>query len=236
MDYSERAIGKVGFPMDFRGFFNALPLLHQVDIYHFYIKGYTEALQNFSEVRVVLLGEWLSGVPDNLKEYFFRVGFPCYIIPIFQGSNCYGFVVKGFNKETPKFCTNMLLPGCERITGGEIVVFVEGFKDSYVPMVALKDLPVVVVPMLTSVPSKELLEALKGANCSVLFVPDADSYIGNHKARFFELCGKIGIHGDVFELGGGAKDFGDFFDPGLRTGVLIEGKRLREKVKSLVTF
>ena len=221
--------------MDVKGFFSTLPLIHQVDPYLFYVRGYTEALRNFSEVRVVLSEEWLCGVPFELKDYFFRVGFPCYFIPIFQANICYGFVVKGFGKETPKFCTNMLLPGCEKIAGGELLVLVEGLKDAFIPFHACQGLPAVAVSMLTAVPSREFLEAAKAANCSVLFAPDNDAYAQNHQARFYELCGKAGICGDVFRLDG-AKDFGDFFDPKLRTVVVNEGKRLRDHVKKLTAF
>jgi len=221
--------------MDFRSFFSTLPLVHQVDTYQFYVKGYTEALRYFSEVRVVLSEEWLVGVPTDLKDYFYRVGFPCYFIPIFYKQSCFGFVVKGFHKETPKFCTNMLLPGCERITGSNLVVLVEGLKDAYVPMLACDGLPAVVVPMLTSVPSKELLYLFKEMRCEVLFVPDNDSYQKEHRARFYELCGKLGMAGTVFELSG-AKDFGNFFDVETRNVVVSEGKRLREMARSLITY
>ena len=189
----------------------------------------------FSGTRVILSEEWISGVPVDLQSYFFRVHFPCYFLPIFKGSDCFGFVVKGFSKETPRFCTNMLLPGCERINGGEVVVFVEGLKDSYLPIKALKDLHAVVVPMLTAVPSRELLGFLKGMNCSVLYVPDNDNYRQDHAARFFELCGKAKIFCSVFDLAG-FKDFGDFFQECYRDAALLEGKRLRETVKGLISF
>ena len=221
--------------MVFRDFFSALPLVNQVNPYQFYIEGYTESLRLFSDVRVVLDEGWLSGVPLDLQDYFFRVNFPCYFIPIFSGNNCYGFVVKGFRKETPRFCTNMFLPGCERIKGGEVVVLVEGLKDAYTPLLLCKDLPAVVIPMLTAVPSKELLSFFKSMGCSVLYVPDNDGYRNDHKARFYELCGKVGIMGSVFEVSQ-VKDFGDFFSPVYRSAVLSEGKRLRETLKGLTTF
>lgn len=221
--------------MGFRDFFSNLPLVSQVPRQQFYVEGYTEAFSLFSDVRVVMTEEWLSGVPSDLKDYFFRVRFPCYFVPIFKGDECFGFVVKGFSKETPRFCTNMLLPGCERITGGEVVVFVEGFKDCYVPMMAVRGLPVVVVPMLTAVPSREFLGYLKDLHCSVVYVPDNDEYRRDHSARFFELCGKVGILSHEF-LASGFKDFGDFFRRGSREAVLLEGKRLRDVIKGLVTF
>jgi len=222
--------------MGFRDFYSLLPLIDQVDPYRFYVKGYTEALKLFSGVRVVLDEGWLNGVPPDLQDYFFRVKFPCYFIPIFRDSNCFGFVVKGFQKETPRFCTNnKYLPGCERIHGGEVVVLVEGIKDSYLPFLACKGLPVVVIPMLTAIPSKDLLGFLKEMGCSLVFVPDNDVYKGDHVSRFYELCGKVGVKGFVFELNG-IKDFGDFFVSESRGWVLGEGKRLREMVKGMSIF
>ena len=221
--------------MGFRDFFSTLPLVSQVPRRQFYVKGYTEALSLFSDVRVVLNEEWMSGVPHDLLEYFYRVKFPCYFIPIFRENNCFGFVVKGFSKETPRFCTNnMLLPGCERIKGGEVVVLVEGCKDCMIPMLALKGLYAVVIPMLTAVPSREFLGFLKEMKCTVVYASDNDEYRANHTARFYELCGKIGLLCFIYDLKG-SKDFGDFFDISTRDSVLSEGKRLREVVKSLIT-
>ena len=221
--------------MGFRDFFSALPLIGQVDSYHFYIPGYTEALKQFSEVRVVLSEEWLSGVPYDLLDYFYQTRFPCYFVPVFGGDSCFGFVLKGFGKATPRFCTNGLLPGCERVKGGELVVLVEGFKDSYIPMMVSKGLPVVVIPMLTAVPSRDLLGFLKEYKCPVVYVPDSDEHKRDHLARFYELCGKVGVVGTVFEMNG-IKDFGDFFNPVFRSVALGEGKRLREVLRSLTTF
>jgi hypothetical protein len=215
--------------MDFKDFYSVLPLASQVDPYHFYVPGYTESLRLFSEVRVVLNEEWLSGVPYDLKDYFFKVQFPCYFIPIFRGSECYGFVVKGFSKMTPRFCTNMLLPGCERINGGELVILVEGFKDAYLPMLACEGLRVVVVPMLTSVPSKELLSFLAAMQCLVLYVSDNDEHRAGHSARFFELAGHIGVRVNKFDLRS-LEDFGDFFLPSKRDQAVIEARSLRSVV------
>ncbi|MCL2129052.1 MAG: hypothetical protein FWH35_01695 [Treponema sp.] len=222
--------------MVFRDFFSALPLLHQVDPYRFYVPGYSEALSLFSDVRVVLDESWLSGVPSDLQDYFFITNFPCFFIPIFTGKNCYGFVLKGFRKETPRFCTNMLLPGCERIKGGELVVLCEGMKDCFVPLYVSKGLPVVVVPLLTSVPSRDFLGFLKSMNCSVLFIPDNDERRGNHTARFYELIGSVGIMGSVYNLNPSFKDFGDVFNPVLKSGVLEEGRLLRKSLKGMVSF
>ena len=223
--------------MALRDFFSALPLLNQVNRYHFYIPGYTEALGYFSDVRVVLSEEWLSGVPHDLQDYFYKVNFPCYMVPIFRGTDCYGFVVKGFTKMTPRFCTNALLPGCERIQGGELVVLVEGFKDAYTPMLVSKGLPVVVVPMLTAIPSREFLGWLKEMGCSVLYVPDNDSRIGEHSARFSELIGSVGVRGAIHKLVG-IKDFGDCFVSNdiIHKAVLEEGRTLRGVLKSLTSF
>ena len=223
--------------MAFRDFFSALPLLNQVNRYHFYIPGYTEALSHFSDVRVVLSEEWLSGVHYDLQDYFFKVNFPSYFIPIFQKNDCYGFVVKSFSKMTPRFCTNALLPGCERIQGGELVVLVEGFKDSMIPMMVSKDLPVVVVPMLTAIPSRELLGYFKQMECSVLYIPDNDSRIGEHSARFSELIGSVGVRGSIHKITK-IKDFGDCFvaNDSIHRAVLEEGRTLRGVLKSLTTF
>jgi len=220
--------------MDFKGFFSNLPLLSQVDLYHFYIEGYTESLKLFSEVRVVLGEDWLSGVPLELQEYFYKVHFPCYFIPIFQNSDCYGFVVKGFSKMTPRFCSNHLLPGCERIKGGELVILVEGFKDAYLPLLSCKGLPVVVIPMLTSIPSKEFLCYLNSMGCSVLFIPDNDVHKQEHSARFFELAGKVGIKSYRYDVLG-VEDFGDFFNPVLRDVALEQAKVFRGYVDKLLS-
>ena len=224
--------------MNLRDWFTTLPLLSQVNKYQFYIPGYTEALSLFSEVRVVMGEDWISGVPSDLQQHFYKVKFPCYFIPIFVGENCYGFVLKGFSKTTPRFCTNLLLPGCEKIKGGEIIVLVEGIKDCYIPMLACKGLPVVVIPLLTSVPSLGLLEFLRDAGCRVLYIPDSDDHVSNHKARFFELCGKAGIKSGFYELPSNGsvcafKDYGDFFSPNLRTLVLNDAKRLRSYLQGL---
>jgi len=218
----------------FRDFFSTLPLISQVDPYHFYINGYTESLKLFSDVRVILNEEWLGGLPFDLQDHVYKVNFPCYFVPIFRGSDCYGFVVKGFTKSTPRFCTNFFLPGCEKIQGHEVVILVEGFKDAYLPMLACKDLPVVVLPMLTAVPSKELLCFLHSMNCSVVFISDNDAHRHNHVARFFELCGKEGIKAsrfDTFEI----EDFGDFFNSACRLKALEEAGSLRGWVKKMLS-
>ena len=223
--------------MGLRGFFSSLPLISQVDRYYFYIPGYTESLGYFSEVRVVLSEEWLDGVPFDLQDYFFRVGFPNYFIPIFRGNDCYGFVVKSFNKMTPRFSTNAMMPGCERINGGELVVLVEGFKDVYIPLLVSEGLPVVVIPLLTALPGRELLGFFKQMGCSVLYIPDNDSRIGDHSARFSELIGSVGVRGSIHKLGV-VKDFGDFFsaDYVIRQSAVQEGRRLRHLLKTLTTL
>jgi hypothetical protein len=145
-------------------------------------------------------------------------------------------VVKGVGKYTPRFATNMLLPGCERLKGDgqEVVVFVEGFKDAYLPMLSCRDLPgVVVLPMLTSVPSKDLLSLLGQYGCRVVMVPDNDDNAGNHLSRFYELCGKTGVKGFQFRLSQ-VEDFGDFFRPELRVAALKEAKKLRGFISKVV--
>jgi hypothetical protein len=86
---------------------------------------------------------------------------------------------------------------------------------------------VIVVPLLTALPGKELLQMLARMGCSAVLVPDNDEHTGNHLARFYELCGKCGIKGSSFRLSQ-VKDFGDFFNPEFRTVSLSEAKRLRE--------
>jgi hypothetical protein len=220
--------------MGLKEFFLSLPLIDQVSAEQFYVPGYTESLKLFSEVRVVLSDEWLQGVPHDLQDYFYKVGFPCYFVPIFTKRNCFGFVTKGFGKYTPRFATNMLLPGCERLGGKETVVFVEGFKDAYLPMMSCKDLPVVVLPMLTAVPSKDLLSMLGQYDCNVVMVPDNDDLAGGHLSRFYELCGKTGARGFQFRLSQ-VGDFGDFFKPELREKALQEARKLRGFISQLVT-
>jgi hypothetical protein len=219
--------------MGLKEFFLSLPLIDQVPISQFFVPGYTESLRLFSEVRVVLSDEWLQGVPRELQDYFYKVGFPCYFVPIFTGRNCFGFVAKGFGKYTPRFATNMLLPGCEKIRGGETVILCEGFKDCFLPMLACGDLPVVVLPMLTAVPSKDMLSLLASYGDSVVFVPDNDDHAGDHLGRFFDLCGKTGAKGFQFRLSR-VEDFGDFFNPGLRAKALQEAKKLRGFVSGLI--
>jgi hypothetical protein len=213
--------------MPLKDIFVAIPTIDQVLVSQFYIPGYTESLRIFSEVRVVPSGDWLEGVSEIFKSYFIKVGFPCYLVPIFQGGACYGFVVKSFGKFTPRFCTNDLLPGCERLRGGEVVIFVEGFKDCFCPMLACKGLSAVVLPMLTALPGRALLGRLKSLGCRVVFVPDNDENFLDHVARFSELCGREQIGGSVFCLEG-IKDFGDFFGSlDGRAAALREAKRLR---------
>jgi len=216
-------------------FYQSLPSIESITPYQFYIKGYTEALKQFSDVRVVLSEEWLQGVPLDLRDYFYRVGFPNYFIPIFLQEDCFGFVLKGFSKETPRFGTNMLLPGCERIMPGGLVLLVEGIKDTYLPLQACRGLPVTVLPMLTAVPGRELLAWFKEHNCAVLYVPDNDDRRADHVSRFAEVCGKVGIRNSLFLLEQ-VGDFGEFFETTKRIAVLEEGKRLRKLVQSLVTF
>jgi hypothetical protein len=213
--------------MSLKDFFISLPTMDQVSVSRFYIPGYTESLTLFSEVRVVFSPDWLQGVSEELKAYFIKAGFPCYMVPIFRGGSCYGFVVKGHGKLTPKFCTNEMIPGCERLREGGIVVFVEGFKDAYCPMVACKGLSAVVLPMLTSLPRRAFLGWLKTLKCRVVFIPDNDDHVLDHSARFNELCGKEQVTGRVFRLDG-IKDFGTFFESsGGRVASLQEAKRLR---------
>lgn len=207
--------------------FVVAPAIDQDIVSQFYIPGYTESLRLFSEVRVIPSLEWLdSGVSEELKSYFIKAGFPCYMVPIFRERSCYGFVAKSFGKMTPRFCTNEFIPGCERVKGGETVVFVEGFKDAYIPLVACRGLPVVVLPMLTALPRKALLGWLKGMGCRVVLVPDNDEHFSGHSARFSELCGSVQVPGSIFRLSG-VKDFGDFFESGQRASALQEAKRLR---------
>jgi hypothetical protein len=212
-----------------KDFFISLPGIDQVSRSQFYIQGYTEALGLFSEVRVVFSPDWLQEVSEELKSYFMKVGFPCYLVPIFREHNCYGFVVKGLAKLTPKFSTNELAPGCERLKRGQVVILVEGFKDCYVPMMAFRGDFVTVLPMLTSLPTKALLGMLNDLDCRVILVPDNDGHAGNHSARFSELCGKVQVRGSVFRTEG-IKDFGDFFLPEFRQTALAEARRLRRFV------
>jgi hypothetical protein len=207
--------------------------MDQVDPYYLYIKGYTESLRLFSGVRVVLSEDWLQGVPGDLQDYFFKVKFPLYFIPIFVNRNCYGFVVKGFSKHTPRFATNLYLPGCERIKGGETVVLVEGFKDAYVPMLACRGLHAVVVPLLTAVPSVGLMGYFHSLGCRVVIVPDNDEHRGDHLGRYYEICGRERMPAGCFDLRG-LKDFGEVFDsPESKAIALAEGKRLREMLKGM---
>jgi hypothetical protein len=216
--------------MSFKDFFIALPLIDQVPVSQFYIPGYTESLQLFSEVRIVPSEDWLQGVSEELKAYFIKVGFPCYMVPVFRDSFCYGFVVKGFGKMTPKFCTNEMVPGCERLHGGETVILVEGFKDTYCPVVACRGIPAVVLPMLTALPGRALLKWLGLLGCRVIFIPDNDEHVADHSARFNELCGREKTAGSVFRLSG-IKDFGTFFESSDGRGeALREAKELRGMV------
>jgi hypothetical protein len=119
------------------------------------------------------------------------------------------------------------------LRGGETIIFVEGFKDAYLPMLSCSGLPVVVLPMLTGVPSKDLLSMLAQQGSQVVLVPDNDDHAGDHLARFYELCGKTGASGFQFRLSE-VGDFGDFFKPELRGKALKEAKKLRGFISQLV--
>jgi hypothetical protein len=100
-------------------------------------------------------------------------------------------------------------------------------------MLAMSGMDVVVLPMLSSVPSKGFLGLLHELNCGAVFVPDNDSHRGDHMASFHGLCGKHDIRGYTFQVSG-IKDFGEFFDGGSpRAVALAEAKRLRNFVQSL---
>jgi hypothetical protein len=198
-------------------FYESLPSLSAVS--SFYIPGYTEALSFFSGVRVIPHSSFIEGTDMMVfKKYFFALkALPVYFIPIFRKRKCYGFVLRGAEvKFTPRFCTNFLLPGCERIENGDIVFIVEGLKDSG-PLLMLG---VKTIPCLTSAPSVELLRWLKLKNCKVYIIPDWDEHLKEHvqvirerlqEAGYVEFRKDFFIH--ILAQRGVKCDLGDFFCP-----------------------
>jgi len=209
-------------------FFRSLPKISSVPFSRFYIPGYSETLlHTFSDVRVVLSQEWLSGCPAELHDYAYRTYFPTYFVPIFLGETCYGFVLRGGSvKFTPRFCTNYLLPGCESVTPGNRVVLVEGFKDAY----TLRRAGVSAIPMLGSMPPSGILGWFQSMGVSVVFVPDFDdAEVQSNQVRGFTdkaIKAKLCFRVLAFPCGGPAGDLGDFFsaNPLVRADALAKAK------------
>ena len=209
-------------------FFRQLPRLADT-LPGFYVPGYTESLETFSEVRVIPSAEWLSGCPAELHDYAYRTYFPTYFVPIFLGETCYGFALRGGSvKFTPRFCTNFLLPGCERVTAGCRVVLVEGFKDAY----TLRRAGVLAIPMLGSMPPSGILGWFQSMGVSVVFVPDFDDagVQSNQVRGFTDKAAKAKLCFNVlaFPCGGPAGDLGDFFSgsPIVRADALARAKEV----------
>jgi len=209
-------------------FFRSLPKISSVPFPQFYVRGYSETLlQTFSDVRVILSPEWLSGCPAEFHDYAYRVYFPAYFVPIFWGETCYGFALRGGSvKFTPRFCTNYLLPGCESVVPGCRVVLVEGFKDAY----TLRRAGALAIPMLGSMPPSGLLGWFQSLGVSVVFAPDfGEAQAQSNQVRVFtDKAARAKLRFKVMALpcGGLAGDLGDFFNPDqpIRADALAKAK------------
>jgi hypothetical protein len=162
--------------------FIKLPKMISVPRTTLYIRGYTEALSFYSDVRVIPNEDWLQGeLRLLLRKHLRLVKPPLYLIPVFRDNNCYNFVLKGAEKYTPRvresssYLSSGFVPGIERIQKGDVVVFCEGFKDSFIFL----RLGMKCLPMLTSNPSFKLLQFFKSLNCKLIFVPDNEENTNN---------------------------------------------------------
>lgn len=209
-------------------FYQSLPTTKQ---YPLYIKGYTEALETFSGVRVVPDNSFLEGIDRNVINNFLSVGTPCYFVPIHQHNKCYGYVLKGHQKKTIKVANKKLLPGFEQVTEGCVVYLVEGFKDSYLLRSANK----ICLPILTSIPTLETLQILKQLDTKLVYCADNDILCDQNKQGFLDKATRAGFSVENILLWNLTeyKDLGDFFnDNKSRKDILIQTKSLIHEVKN----
>lgn len=199
--------------MKLREFYESLPPMSALP--NFYIRGYTEALRYYTGVRVVPDISFCEGVPSRYRFYLDSVPAPFYFVPIIRGNNCYGFLLKSMEKRTPRYCTDCYLPNYDLVRDGDTVVFVEGIKDSCLPL----SLGLVTLPMCTSSVSAPLLEDLASRDCKAVYCPDNDKGRDGFVAAFRKKVSRVPIEFAVFPLSR-VKDFGDWFsdDAGVRAG------------------
>lgn len=189
------------------------------DLLH--VPCYTESLSTFSGVRVLPSETYLDGLPPDLVRSASLVGLPCFVIPIHSAGRCYGIVLKGRGKPTPRYGNTARLCGWESVAPGSTVVLVEGFKDTYI----LRRMGVLALPLLTSMPSARTLSLLASMACKVVYVPDNDSYGQRNAETYMAKASSAGIEPLVFRLSG-VSDLGDVFDPRLRRAAICEASRL----------
>lgn len=204
--------------MDMGEFYRSLCLLEKSD---FYVRGYTEALALYTGVRVVPDISYISGLSEDHRRYFISVGFPCYFIPIINRLNsCFGYVLKGREKKTPRNCTNFLLPGTDGVYENDIVVLVEGIKDSYI----LRKIGLKAIPMLTSNPSEALLWWFRSHNNKVLFIPDNDMYLQRSVDNFVKKAKNVKLEYYIHKIDG-VKDLGEVFDSIESKSIVLDNTR-----------
>lgn len=201
------------------------------------IPAYTKSLELYNGVRVVPDESFVETVSSKDLGYFKSVGFPCYFIPIFRGSECYGYVLKGLEKKTPSSSGWLHNPGIERIKKGCTVWLVEGIKDSYLPLKCKQ----VCVPMLSSGVTAKLLSFLRSMECKVVYVPDNDEHRQQFLSGFYKKLEDANkdIPGEhsapklkaIWVRLTAAKDLGDYFDATLREAVKNEFIQLYKGVK-----
>lgn len=190
-----------------------------------YIPGYTETLGLIDGVRVIPNKGFTEQVSSFLQRYFISLEFPYYYIPIKKGKVHYGFILKGQEKKTIKWSNYHKVFNMEAIWDDRDYIFlVEGIKDAYL----LLRLNQPVISVLTSMPSRGLLEEIKETGKKVIFIPDNDKAGSNARLRFLKLCFDVGVRGEVYSISR-VKDLGDFFDLSLRDLVYEEMREIKRR-------
>lgn len=207
--------------MELLEFYSSLPTPEVLP--SFYVRGYTEALHYYTGVRVVPDYSFVESLPKIHLEHIKAAGFPCYFIPVERDNKCYGYVVKSYQKLTPRYTTKSYIPGLDCIKDGQAVVFVEGIKDSYL----LKVVGLPVLPMCTSMISDDMFRFLQEHHCNVLFVPDNDSHRDNTIEKFKKKISKYSLSYFIYHLKT-VKDLGDYFVDELRSAALNEAKTIKK--------
>lgn len=212
--------------MNLLEFYSSLPTLEQVS--SFYVPGYTEALKTYLGVRVIPDATFLDGLDQDDVKYLKSCSFPVYFIPLMLGNNCYGYVLKGREKRTPRKHTKNVFPGQCQVLPNEPVCLVEGIKDSYL----LRALKIPTIPMLTSEPCDELLSYFEQHHCPVIFIPDNDIYREQFIKAFKNKISTKKIPYYVYKLEV-VKDLGDYFLPELREPAMNQAKRILKIYRGL---
>lgn len=209
-------------------FYSSLPTLEQMP--GFYVPGYTEALKTFPGVRVIPDPSFVEGMgkADSIYLLSNQLTWPRYFIPLMLGNNCYGYVLKGREKRTPRRHTKNVFPGQTEVVSRDVVCLVEGIKDAYL----LRAIGIHCIPMLTSEPCKELLVYLETKQCQLVFIPDNDQYRDNFIESFKKSISNFEIPYFIYKLEV-VKDLGDFFLPELRDAALQNAKKIHKIVRAL---